>query len=331
MLNDGNWKDLSAGDSVRTDGFGEAELRLVGCDGSVWVFDNSRLSVWKCTKQAEAEKEGWCIEEGSAAFNMSCAARFDVVDTPSAQVNIRATAFSVSFVPDRQLTLVTVLRGVVDVAPVINTETLEIGEMESVKAGYFLYTMPGERSPEIAAVEARTPQPLYKLPLIIHELGIRDWMDDITRWGDVQGLLEPTWPFLGITLDFGGGQLADPRVQEAFVAAIDRKAVLEQAFPNEQVAFTAVIDGEPRDASTIPYDPEGAVARLAEAGYDHAQLVTVIFPNEDDQTATAAKWIAGQLSLVDIEIELAPLSWTELIKASEGLASRRNAFLTVYR
>lgn len=332
LLGDGNWKDLYAGDSVRTDQFGEAELRLVGCDGSVWVFDNSSLSVWKCTKQAEAEKEGWCIEEGSAGFNTMCAARFDIVDTPSAQVNIRATAFSVSFVPDRRLTLVTVLRGVVEVAPVINTDTLEIGEPEPVRAGYFLYTMPGERSPEISAVEARTPQPLYKLPLIVDELGIRDWMDDITRWGDSQGLLEPNvWPFLGLILDFDGGQLEDPRVQEAFVTAIDRKAVLNQAFPDEEVEFTAVIDNEPRDAFTIPYDPEGATAWLAEAGYDYGQLVTVIFPGDDDQTVTAAKWIAGQLSLVDIEVKLAPLSWTEMIKAREKLAAGGNAVLSVYR
>ena len=90
LLTNGNWKDLNTNDSVRTDQFGEAELDLDGCNGSVWVFDNSTLSVWTCTKQAEAAKEFWCTEEGTAGFNIDCTARF-IVDTPSALVTIRST------------------------------------------------------------------------------------------------------------------------------------------------------------------------------------------------------------------------------------------------
>jgi hypothetical protein len=329
-LTDTAWKDLNAGDAVRTDSNGEAELRLVGCDGSVWVFDNSTLSVWPCNKQAEANNESWCNEEGTAAFNIKCTARFEVIGTPSAQVRIKSTAFTVTFLPETQLTLITALSGVVEVTPVVNLDAQEFAEPVPLKAGYFLYTMPGGQSPEIARIEARTAQPLYKLPVLVYELGIRDWFDDITRWGDMEQLLEPTWPFLGVTLDFGGGQLDDPRVQEAFVTAINQDAVLGQAFPDQEVGLTAVIGGEPRDALTIAYDPDRALALLKEAGYEYGQLVTIIFPGDDDQRATAAKLIAGDLSRIDIEIELNPFPAAELPAVMEEFARGGVPVLAIY-
>ncbi|MFN2220883.1 MAG: ABC transporter substrate-binding protein [Anaerolineae bacterium] len=331
LLANDNWKDLSAGDSVRTDGNGEAELRLVGCDGSVWVFDNSTLSVWTCTKKAELDKEYWCTEEGTAGFNISCSSRFDVVDTPSAQVNIKATAFTITYLPERQLTLVTVLRGVVTVAPVLDMDTLEIGEPVPVEAGYFLYTMPGGVSPEIGEVPAREPRPLYELPLIVYELGIRGWMDNVTRWAETEQLLEPWWPFQGVTIDFDDGQLADARIQEAFVGAIDQEAVLASAFPNEDVRFIAIISGAPVEAFTIPYDPERALALLEEAGYPRDQAVFIVFPEEDGQVATAAKLVAGDLSRIDIPVELYPAPTEGLAGLKRELINEGVSIVMVYR
>jgi hypothetical protein len=195
-----DWKDLVAGDSVRTDRSGEAELQLIGCDGSVYVFDNSTLSVWGCTKEAELNKEYWCVEEGTAAFNISCAARFDVVDTPSAQVNIRGTAFTITYLPERQLSLVTVLRGEAEVVPVLDTGDQILDEPVTVGSGQFLYTMPGERLPEIAEVPAREARPLSELPIVASELDIRPWMDDVTRWVETEDLLESSWPFFEATV-----------------------------------------------------------------------------------------------------------------------------------
>lgn len=330
LLANDNWKDLFANDSVRTDGDGEAELRLVGCDGSVWVFDNSTLSVWTCTKKAESDKEYWCTEEGTAGFNINCSARFDVVDTPSAQVNIKATAFTITYLPERQLTLVTVLRGVVTVAPVLDMGALEIGEPVAVDAGYFLYTMPGGVSPEIGEVPAREPRPLYELPLIVYELGIRGWMDDITRWAEIEQLLDPWWPFQGVTIDFGD-QLADPRVQEAYVSAIDQEAVIASAFPNEEIRFIAIIGSAPVEAVTIAYDPERALALLEEAGYSRDQLVFVVFAEEDGQMATAAKLIAGDLSRIGIPVELYPAPAAGLAGLRKEFSEVGMPFVIVYR
>jgi hypothetical protein len=330
LLTDDEWKDLSAGDSVRTDSNGEAELRLVGCPGSVWVFDNSTLSVWTCTKQAQADSEYWCVEEGTATFNLACAARFDVVDAPSAQVNIQATAFTVTYLPEYQLTLVTVLRGVVKVAPVLNMDTLEIGPAVAVEAGYFLYTMPGEMSPEIGNVPAREPRPLYELPLIVDELGIRGWMDDITGWAETEQLLEPSWPFQGVTIDFGEA-LADPRVQEAFILAIDKEAVLTSAFPDEEIQLTAIIGNEPVDATTLAYDPEKAQSLLAETGYETGTQLLVVCAQEDEQVLVAASQIAESLSQVNIPTELFPITIGQLAEFVRKLDEYEETFIVVYR
>jgi hypothetical protein len=319
LLTDSNWKAMSAGDSVRADTSGEAELRLVGCDGSVYVFDNSTLSVWTCAKKAQANKVYWCIEEGTAGFNISCSARFDVVDTPSAQVNIKATAFTITYLPNEQLTLVTTLRGVVEVAPVLDMGTLEIGEAVEVPAGTFLYTTPGV-PPEIGGVPPREARPLYELPLIVDELGIRGWMDDITGWADVEQISQTWWTYPSITLDPDGGQLADPRVQEAFVFAIEQEVILADIFGDEAPQLVAIIGLEPVAASTFPYDPDQAQALLDEAGYDREQLVFIAFPEEDTQVAQVAKQIAGELSRINIPVELLPLSTVDLtgIRAEFG-------------
>lgn len=331
LLTNGNWKDLNTNESVRTDQFGEAELDLDGCSGNVWVFDNSTLSVWTCTKQAESNSEFWCTEEGTAAFNIDCAARF-VVDTPSALVTIQGTAFTVTYLPENRLTLVTVLRGVVEVAPVLDMGTLELGDPVPVEEGFFLYTMPGEFSPQVGVVPAREPRPLIELPIIVNDLRIQGWIDDITRWGDGQKILPPSWPRPEqVILAFDGGQLTDPRVQEAFVTAIDKEAVMARAFPDQDVRFTARIGDDLVDAYTIPYDPETAYALLEEAGYDPGEMVTVLFPEEDGEVSMAAKLIAGDLSRIGIKVDLTPVPEADLSAVMTKLASAGEPVVAVYR
>jgi ABC-type transport system substrate-binding protein len=156
-------------------------------------------------------------------------------------------------------------------------------------------------------------------------------MDDITRWAEIEQLLEPSWPFQGVTLDFDGGQLADPRVQEAFVAAIDQEAVTANAFPEEGIPFTAIIGNEPLEASAVAYDPERALALLEEAGYDRGQVVFIVFPEEDAEVSTAAKLIAGDLSRINIPIELVAIPLAELGGARNEFREAEMPFVILYR
>jgi hypothetical protein len=118
-----------------------------------------------------------------------------VVDTPSAQVNIKGTAFTITYLPEKQLSLVTVLKGVAEVVPVLDTGAGGLTDAVRVGAGQFLYTMPGERPPEIAGAPARQAHPFSDLTGVVYALDIRPWMDNVTRWGEAEDLLEPSWPF----------------------------------------------------------------------------------------------------------------------------------------
>jgi len=133
------------------------------------------------------------------------------------------------------------------------------------------------------------------------------------------------------TLDFGSEPLGDSRVQEAFVLAIDKEPDTAQAFSSDAVRFTAIIGGEPVDAYTIPYDPERANVLLEEAAYDRDQSVIILFPEEDDQVADAAKLIAGALSEIDVNVELTPVPGMDLGSARAEFVPGGLPVLIVYR
>jgi hypothetical protein len=59
-------------------------------------------------------------------------------------------------------------------------------------------------------------------------------------------------------------------------------------------------------------------------------LVTIVFPGEDDQRATAAKLIAGDLSRIGIEVELNPFPAAELPIVMEEFARGGVPVLAVY-
>lgn len=242
--------------------------------------------------------------------------------------------------------------------------TLKAEQVESesgeVTIPYFLYTAPEANLELIAAgaeelgIElppAGVPQPADQLPILVDpEFGLppvlealgwsqpnlQPWMNELSnsafeRGGILFPPFEPPDQVEQVILDFAGGQLADPRVQEAFVTAIDKKRVMEMAFPDQDVQLTARIGVDLVDANTIPHDPEKALALLDEAGYDHGQPVTVLFPEGDDEVAMAAKWIAGELSRIDIPVELTPAPEEDLSAILKKLVSAEQPVVVVLR
>jgi hypothetical protein len=320
LLTDNDWEDLHTDDGISTDDDGEAEVQLIKCDGSLWVFKNSKFSVYTCRKAAEQSGSWACVEAGTAGFNIDCATRF-IVDTPSAQVTILATAFSVTYVPEARLTLVTVHRGLVELEPVLNVADDTLGPALPVKEGQFLYTMPGAVSPEIAGVPARRARPLQELPPLVDELRIRPWMDDIARRMEEQQVLPPSWPFgpESVMLRSGGGLLEDRDLQEALLTAIDKERAAQVAFPDQELLFNSVLGGNEIDARSIGYDPERAQAMVEELGYFDQLAVALIFPEGDRQLSAMALVMASDLKRAGIGVELVAVPVAEM----EELARKR--------
>lgn len=325
LLNHDNWRGLSKGDAVKTDDTGQAEMRLVDCSGSLYVFKDSVIQVSTCTEEEQSSGLTTCAQQGSAYFNVDCAARF-TVDTLSGRVIIGGTAFSVTYLPEWRLTLVIVFDGRVLVQPVIDFDTGKLGLPGiPVGEGQFLYTMPGEVSHELEGIPARTPLPVEQLPPLVDALGIRDWMDDIGWRANQDGVLPGEWPFIGepgvvgVSLLAGGGVLEDEGGQQAVLLTLDKDAILEAAFPGEEVSFVSNVGGGDIDARSVPYNPAQAQEVLAEIGYGDGFGARLLFPGEDEQLAVMAELIAEYVGKVGIDVAMEPMPAEEIAAAVKVL------------
>jgi hypothetical protein len=314
LLDHDNWTSLSEGDAIKTDGAGQAEIELDGCSGSLYVFMDGVIQVSTCLEEEQASGLATCVQVGTGYFNVDCASRF-TVDTPGSRITVVGTAFSVTYVPDRRLTLVIVLEGGVTVQPVVDFETGRLApEGIRVDSGEFLYTIPGPVSPELAGIRAREALPFEELPPVVQELGIRHWIDDIERRAEPDRLLPPNWPFrmAAVALVMEAGAFEDPTVQRAVLAAMDKDALLARAFPGQEVRFRSALGGEAIDASQIPHDPELAGALLEEAGYARGVPAFLLFPEGDESLARMAEGMAKYVAEAGVKVELVPVSPEEL-------------------
>jgi len=315
QVTDSNWHSLNAGDAVKTDGAGEAELQLRTCTGSLYVFKNAQFGVYTCRKSEQASGSGSCLSAGSPYFNLTCSARF-TVDTPGARVTITGTAFSVTYLPTSQLTLVTVLDGSVTVQSVVDVATDELDAGIPVNAGSFLYTTPGPTPAVFAGIPAREPVDLKELPPLVQELvlqepNILDWMTAVKERANLDQVLPPNWPgqplperpSIRIELFTGGGLLADPHAQEAVLTAVDKQAVTQRAFSGQDVVLISALGDQEINAYTIPYDLERARQLLAETGYPDGFGLWLVFPGEDAALEAMAHGIAENLGQVGISVE----------------------------
>lgn len=119
------------------------------------------------------------------------------------------------------------------------------------------------------------------------------------------------------------GKLADPRVRQAIMYAVDREALVEEVLAGEgQVVDTLVHGPEwamPDDLTHYGYDPDKARELLAEAGWDPTTQVRLeIVPGQRDRDTTMTI-IAAQLQEVGINAQVQPYEAAQL---SESIGNR---------
>lgn len=107
------------------------------------------------------------------------------------------------------------------------------------------------------------------------------------------------------------GKLADKRVRQAVLHAIDRNSIVEKVLSGQgKVADTALFAPDwvqPSDATSYGYDPEKAKQLLAEAGWKADTKVRLnINPGQADRDAVM-NIVQGQLQAVGINAEITPL------------------------
>jgi hypothetical protein len=114
--------------------------------------------------------------------------------------------------------------------------------------------MPGERPSEIAGVPARQARLHSELPAVVYELEIRPWMDDVTRWGESEDLLEPSWPFYEDTVE-------DEPTEEP---APDCEFEADGEFAELWLTYQSQLG--------CPVDPEPVTVQDAEQAFDNGHM-----------------------------------------------------------
>jgi ABC-type transport system substrate-binding protein len=112
--------------------------------------------------------------------------------------------------------------------------------------------------------------------------------------------------FVRITLNQTQPRFADPRVRQAMLYAIDRKAIVDAALPGVGTVRSSSFD--PSVSGQLPdyaFDPAKAKQLLSEAGWDSSKPVTLAWiagSNPDRDAAATA--VQNQLSAVGVNVEL---------------------------
>lgn len=104
--------------------------------------------------------------------------------------------------------------------------------------------------------------------------------------------------------------LSDPRVRVAFNMAIDKDLLAEtvylgQAVPNQAQNLSDGMLGFNPDLDPIPYDPEGAVALLEEAGFPFDETIELNVPiGRYLKGEETAEFVAAQLGEIGVDIQI---------------------------
>lgn len=172
-LTDNTFHPLPAQHRVSTDAVGEALLQAKIADQvcQVYVFLDTELIAGTCRRE-EAARDATCLLRGTAAFD---ACRRQLVQTGSAELEVRGTWFSVSYFPDTGLTLVIVFEGFVEARPILDPVTGTTGDPTLVKDEHFWFTTPGEGGDAVAGLVERKSYPFEELPPVLEELSFEPW------------------------------------------------------------------------------------------------------------------------------------------------------------
>jgi hypothetical protein len=188
-LTDNEPHDLPPRTQVLTDPNGEAFLELSGCTAA-YLFQKSNMTYDQCSRAERRSGNAACLQGGTAVFNSECAGRVEqIIQTPTADITPTGTWFCVMYLPDQQLTVTLVMKGSVEVRPVIDMEGRKLGEPSVISAGQssaVITLKPGaEDFGQIA--ELRRPKPASEMPDWIKEK-LAPWLDRIKKHADADGV-----------------------------------------------------------------------------------------------------------------------------------------------
>ncbi len=196
LLADNSPHDLAPRTQVNTDPNGEARLELAGCE-AVYLFQLSQMTYASCSKSEAVGGGVNCLQGGTAVYNSECAGRIEqVIQTPTANVTPKGTWLVVTYLPDKQLTIVVVLKGAAEVRPVTDMESRTLGEPILVQENQFTLTVPERQADQqdYDAASLRKPKPLSDAPTQLNQY-LKPWLSRIKKHAEEDKLARQSFAF----------------------------------------------------------------------------------------------------------------------------------------
>ncbi len=212
-LADSQFHTLEDGDRVTTDSVGEALLQIRDCL-RIFLFQQSGLVKAACPKSDFAAGNALCSLAGTSVFNNQCAGQV-VIQTNTAEINLNGTWLSVTYLPERELSLVMVLEGEAECRAVVDPDSRRMGSASTVPSDSFWFTTPGAGADTVAGFSARQVYPLEAVGPMLDTLDLWPWWE---RMEQRAGADEIPFPELGEPGSSGGTQPVDRTPPEVFVS-----------------------------------------------------------------------------------------------------------------
>lgn len=281
--------ELRAGDLVYTNACGRAVLNS-RC-GTIYIFQDSQLRISSCAPGGSDVVD--CLDYGAIGMDNTC--HFEPVRfvTPNSSFALEGTWVGVIYVPDRRVTVFTVLAGSAT-AIAMDAASQPIGSPATVGASQFWFTS-SVGDEKIGGLAGGVAQPMEAIPAVAHDLGIETWLASIVERAGASGVdtsRVPSMPVINVRAR--GGLFDDPRAQEALLWAMDWESAASSAFPNQEGRIIGLIPSavgdHPHDLAGWGPDFERAQAIFAEFGLPETDSIPVLADDEGAIPEVAKKW-----------------------------------------
>jgi hypothetical protein len=306
------------GFKVNTDDQGVALLRGTASGGecTISVFRLSTLTKAACAPGTFSGSNVSCVEEGSALFNQCSNA---IVVTPSGVAEHQGTILSVTYMPDKQISLYMALEGQVQVTPLrkMNDYT-QPSEPVSLDAGQYFYTAPDDHMTTIGGFPMRVALPLDNVAPLVSELGLLKWFQQTQGMLEKQGYpiqvvpVEMIPPIL--TVRMAGKPLDTAKGREAVLSGAPwtDAAVRAIGIPSLKLFANTVDLTDQQDIRDFKYDPALTREILSGQGFANGLPVVIFYPREDGMLAKLAEELTASLSKSGIYAEAGAVPGQEI-------------------
>lgn len=288
---------IQDGDRVRTSDAGQGILDLADCM-RVLVFGGSNLRL-------ERISLGNVSVDGAQLFSTTCpnvTVNTDA-DPPVAVIQTSGTVFLAAYRPRLRTMLLWTQRGE---ATLYNWVDGHPSSSTTVPAGAWSVVRRGQ---------APTPaRPISEIGPVFTEMELWDVYNQVVQIVETEGFgpgapepfdvgeVEATPSISTLVLRGGGGPMDIAAIEEAILRALPWQALLEEAFPGQDIPVIVEWPRWKGDARQVEYDLEYARRLMAEPGYASGFELLLLYPAGDEGMLPLVEGVAAHIGNLDIQV-----------------------------